>query len=197
MLNFKNLLTRALLAFTLAAGAGAAVANPTYHVDVDTSALGGVSGYLDFLIFGQDDTATTTATLSHFTGNFSGGVYSDGLASGSAATGGTVGSNGGYNELALWAGFGGKFGFDVSFDQAADNIGGAFLQVALLDAGFSYLAPTGNDIAQFSLMPGQPVGLQASDFARISIVSDVPEPADGMLMATGLALLGFTLRRRA
>jgi hypothetical protein len=198
MLNFKNLLARALLALTLAAGAGAAVAGPTYHVDADTSTLGAASGYLDFLIVGQGDIATTTATLSHFTGNFSGGVYTDG-ATGSTA-GATVGSGGIWNEFALWASFGGKFGFDVSFDQALDDIAGALLQVALLDANFAYLAPTGNDIAQFSVMPGQPVGLMASDFAKISVVpvvSDVPEPADLALMATGLGLLGVTLRRRA
>jgi hypothetical protein len=46
-------------------------------------------------------------------------------------------------------------------------------------------------------MPGQPVGLVPSAYATISVVSDVPEPADAMLMITGLGLLGFTLRRRA
>jgi hypothetical protein len=194
-ISFRNLLARALLALTLAAGAGAAVAGPTYHVDVDTSTLGGASGYLDFLIVGQGDTATTTATLTHFTGNFSGEVYTDG-ATGSTA-GATVGSGGSWNEFALWASFGGKFGFDVRFDQALDDIAGALLQVALLDADFAYLAPTGSDIAQFSLMPGQPVGLVPSKYATITVVSDVPEPADAMLMITGLGLLGFTLRRRA
>jgi hypothetical protein len=199
MFNFKNLLARALLAFTLAAGAGAAVAGPTYHVDVNTAALGGTSGYLDFLIVGQGDTATTTATLSHFMGNFSGDVYTDN-ASGSVAAGATLGSSATLNEFALWAGFGGNFSFDVSFDQAIDDIAGALLQIALIDADFSYLAPTSGDIAQFSLQPGQPIGLTPSAFATISLVpdvSDVPEPSDWMMMATGLALLGFTLRRRA
>jgi hypothetical protein len=194
MLNLQYILARALLALTFATGA--AVAGPTYHVDVDTSALGGATGYLDFLIVGQGGTATTKATLSHFTGDFSGDVYTDGAATGSKA-GATVGSSGSLNEFALWAGFGGNFSFDLSFDQAADDIAGALLQIALLDANFGYLAPTGADIAQFNLMPGQPIGLQASDFATISVVANVPEPADGMLMATGLALLGFTLRRRA
>jgi hypothetical protein len=199
MFNFNNLLARVLLAFTLAASAGAAVAGPTYHVDVNTAALGGTSGYLDFLIIGQGDSATTVATLSHFMGNFSGDVYTDN-ASGSLATGATIGSGGSWNEFALWASFGGNFSFDVSFDQAIDDIAGAFLQVALLGADFSYLAPTTGDIAQFNLQPGQPIGLVPSAFATISLapdVSDVPEPSDWAMMATGLALLGFTLRRRA
>jgi hypothetical protein len=195
MLNFKNLLTRALLALSLAIGAGAAVAGPTYHVDVNTAALAGASGYLDFLIVGQGDTASTKATLSNFSGAFSGDVYTDGAATGSTA-GASVGSSGSLNEFALWAGFGGKFSFDLSFEQAADELAGALLQIALLDADFAYLAPTDTDVAQFNLTPGQPIGLLPSGFATISVVSDVPEPADGMLMATGLALLGFTLRRR-
>jgi hypothetical protein len=198
MFNFNNLLARALLAFTLAAGAGAAVAGPTYHVDVNTAALGGASGYLDFLIVGQGDTATTTATLSHVMGNFSGDVYTDNT-SGSVAAGATLGSSASWNEFALWAGFGGTFSFDVSFDQAIDDIAGALLQIALLDSNFGYLAPTTGDIAQFSLAPGQPIGLTPSAFATISLlpdVSDVPEPSDWMMMATGLALLGFSLRRR-
>ena len=81
-----------------------------------------------------------------------------------------------------------------------DDIAGALLQIALIDANFGYLAPTTGDIAQFILQPGQPIGLTPSAFATISLVpdvSDVPEPSDWMMMATGLALLGFTLRRRA
>ena len=116
--------------------------------------------------------------------------------SGSAA-GGVVAATAGWNELGLWASFGGHFGFDVSFAQAGDSLIGSLFQVALLDADFAYLAPTSADIANVDLEPGQAVGLTSSTFATISIVSDVPEPAEWMLMASGLALLGFTLRRRA
>jgi hypothetical protein len=36
------------------------------------------------------------------------------------------------------------------------------------------------------------------DFATLGpVAAAVPEPADWLLMATGLALLGLTLRRRA
>ena len=197
MLNFKNLLVRALLAFAMASGAGAALAGPTYHVDVDTSALAGNDGYLDFLFSAQGNAAFTSATLSHFTGNFSGDTFASGGASGSAAAGGAVSTTDAWNELGLLASFGGHFGFDVSFAQATDNLIGSLFEVALLGADLNYLAPTVGDIAQFQLLPGAAVGLQASDFATISIVSDVPEPAEWMLMLTGLALLGLTLRRRA
>jgi hypothetical protein len=199
MLNLKNLLARTLLAFAMASGAGAALAGPTYHVDVDTSALAGSSGYLDFLFSVQGDAAFTTATLSHFTGNFSGDQFTVGGASGSAAAGGTVSTTEGWNELGLLASFGGHLGFDLSFEQATGNLIGSLFEVALLGADLNYLAPTAGDIAQFQLLPGAAIGLQASDFATISLgsVSDVPEPADAMLMITGLGLLGFTLRRRA
>ena len=198
MFNFKNILARALLAFTLAAGAGAALAGPTYRVDVDTAALNGQTGYLDFLIVGQGDTATTTVTLSRLMGAFTGGVYTDN-STGSIA-GATIGSSADLNEFALVANFGGNFSFDLSFAQAIDDIAGAFLQIALLNPGnFAYLAPTTGDIATFNVQPGQPIGLTASSFARITLVPDavdVPEPTDLAMMFTGLALLGFTLRRR-
>jgi len=199
MFNFKTLLTRTLLALALATGAGAALAGSTYHVDIDTSALAGGSGYLDFLMTDQGDSAFTTATLSHFSGNFSGATITSGIAAGSAAAGGVVSTGGGWNELGLWATFGGQFGFDVTFDQATDSLIGSLFQVALLDADFRYFAPTSGSIAEFNVAPGQPIGLIPSAFATISLVpdvSDVPEPSDWMMMATGLALLGFSLRRR-
>jgi len=198
MFNFKNLLARALLALTLAAGAGAALAGPTYHVDVDTTALNGQTGYLDFLIVGQGDTATTTVTLSRLMGAFTGDVYTDNT-SGSVA-GATIGSAASLNEFGLVANFGGTFSFDLSFAQAMDDIAGAFLQIALLNPNtFGYLSPTTGDIATFNVQPGQPIGLTASSFARITLVPnavDVPEPSDLAMMFTGLALLGFTARRR-
>ncbi len=198
MFNFKNLLARALLALTLATGAGAVMAAPTYHVDVDTSALSGQTGYLDFLIVGQGDTATTTVTLSGLMGAFTGDVFTDN-STGSVA-GATIGSAFANNEFALVANFGGNFSFDVSFAQAIDDIAGAFLQIALINpTSLAYLAPTTGDIATFNVQPGQPVGVTASNFARITLVPnavDVPEPSDLAMMFTGLALLGFTARRR-
>jgi len=200
MLNFKNLLARTFLAFALASGAGAALAGPTYHVDIDTSALAGSSGYLDFLIQAQLNAAAASATLTHLTGDFTGLEVLSGEASGSAATGATIGNSDFFNGLSLWSNFGGHFSFDVSFDVADSLSGiGSALQVALYDSAYAFLAPTTGNIAEFYLQSGEPIGLMPSAFATISLVpdvSDVPEPADWMMMATGLALLGFTLRRR-
>jgi len=196
MLNFKHLLTRTLLAFALATGVGAALAGPTYHVDVDTTTLAGSTGYLDFLMTDQGDAAFTTATLSHFSGDFGADTIYSGVAGGSAATGGTVSTGGGWNELGLWANFGGRFSFDVTFEQATDSMIGSLFQVALLAENLGYLAPTSGSIAEFALQPGQAIGLTPSAYATISLVAEVPEPADWMMMLTGLALLGFTLRRR-
>ena len=195
MYNFKNLLARSLLALTLASGAGAAMAGPTFHVNVNTATLGGTSGYLDFLIVGQSDTATTTATLSHFSGAFTGDVHADGAAGSTA--GATVGSSNSWNEFALWADFGGTLSFDVRFDQAQDDIAGALLQVALLDGDFLYLAPTTADIAQFDVQPGQPIGVLQSDFAAVSPAAAVPEPSAAALVLIGLAMAGAGARRRA
>ena len=71
MTNLNNLLSRALLALALLAGATAAHANPTYHVALDTSAASG-DGYLqiDFLPFLTSD--VLTATISGLDGAFTG-----------------------------------------------------------------------------------------------------------------------------
>ena len=193
MFNIKKLLARALMALSLVGGA--AVAGPTYHVDVDTTTLAGKSGYLDFLIVGQGDTATTTAKLSHFSGDFSGDIYTDN-ASGSLS-GATIGSAGALNEVALWSNFGGIFSFDLSFEQALDDIAGALLQIALLDDSFMYLAPTTDDVARFELSPGQPIRVAGSDYATITeAAADVPEPSAAALVLIGLMMAGAAARRR-
>lgn len=193
MFNIKNLLAHALMALALVSGAAAA--GPVYHVDVDTSQLAGKSGYLDFLIVGQGDTATTTAKLSHFSGNFSGDIYTDN--SSGSLSGATIGSAANLNEFALWADFGGIFSFDVSFDQALDDIAGALLQVALLDGNFGYLAPTTGNVAEFELSPGQPIRLAGSDYATVGEAAAVPEPSAAALVLVGLLMAGAVARRRA
>jgi hypothetical protein len=194
MFKIKNILAHALMALSLATGAAAA--SPVYHVAVDTSALAGKSGYLDFLIVGQGDTATTTARLSHFSGDFSGDIYTDN-ASGSLS-GATIGSAAALNEVALWSNFGGLFSFDVSFEQALDDIAGALLQIALLDDNFMYLAPTTGDVAGFELSPGQPIRFAGSAYATITeAAADVPEPSAAALVLIGLMMAGAVARRRS
>lgn len=195
MFNLKNLFTRALLAFMLVTGAGAAAAGPIYHVTIDTTDLSG-TGFFDFVFSGNGATAgPATATLSNFSGPFvSGMLYGD--ANGSVASTLVLGNVGGYAELFQMATLGGSFGFDLRFDVAPAG-DSTTLGIALYnEAQDAYLGIEGN-LAQFELVPGGALGVSDDNaLTRIGIVSEVPEPAAMALLLIGLALMGSTLRAR-
>jgi hypothetical protein len=194
MHNLKSLLLRAFVALAMSSGAGYASAGPSYHVAIDTRALAGASGYLDFLFAGPGSSATPSAAISHVAGDVdAGNVFAYGSPQGSPASILTLGN---FDEFGLWAQFGGLFTFDVRFDGLDDpGAPGMNLSVSLLGADqFSYAAGTSGDLVTFSLQPGAPdaVALDAS----FATVAAVPEPASMALMAAGLALLAGSARRR-
>jgi hypothetical protein len=86
---------------------------------------------------------------------------------------------------------GGAFGFDVSFGGVPTDGGSTTLSVSLLDAAGDYLA---FQAAQISLVAGMAPAVAAD--AAFATVSPVPEPADWMLVVTGLMLLAALSRRR-
>jgi len=193
MTTFTSLLSRLVLALSLASGAGAALAVPTtYHVNVDTTALSG-SGYLDMSFMGFDAGAAT-AVVSNFTGNASGAPDVFGPITGNLAS--TVTFQGStYNYLDQLVQFGGLFGFDILFDFAATGAPTTFA-VSLYDIDFSYVGLPG-PIATFEVVPGAGVLLSAANaFGNISTAAAVPEPGQWLLMLTGLLLLGAMARRR-
>ncbi len=101
------------------------------------------------------------------------------------------------NDVGLEAIFGGMLGFDISFGN--DFIGaagdGSTLAVSLLDAGYGPLG-SADGVARFDLDPagGQIYTSAVSDFATISAVR---EPSDLLLVMSGLALMGWVIRRKA
>jgi len=194
MFNMKNLMTRALLALAMSFGAGAALAGPTYHVAIDTAQFAGTQGYLDLSLVALGDAAPAFATLSNFTGSYGGTTLLEGHAFGGVDTGVTLGNSSLVNAFTQLVNFGGVFGFDVSFDLDDGAVGSAF-GVALFNEAFdAYLGAQGS-IVDIMLQPGEaPAVLVNADLAA---VGEVPEPADWMLMATGLVLLGLALQRRA
>lgn len=185
---------RSLLALlVLWCGVAASVlAGPIYRVTVDTTALAGQGGYLDFLFLGLQDAAPATATLSNFTGALDGSGVGTGDASGSSAGRVILGNGSGWNEFAQHASFGGLFGFDVMFEvggSAGDS--GTNLTLALLDDAFRYVGAAG-DIVTFALLPGQAdVVTTEGGFAAVQAV---PEPGSMALLAVGL--LGMAVLRR-
>lgn len=199
MFNVKTFLRQAALALALASSSLAALAGPIgFHVNVDTSGRSG-PGFLD-LMFNTSGSTPLTATLSNFSGAF-----------GSAGTveqvsfnpdGSVVLANlpdfGSY--LMFDLSLGGAFGFDILFsdDQALElGDGGSLLSIGLGDDAGVLGDPFG--IVQIELKQGQGLGTLYADaeFAQVSaLAAAVPEPSDWLLMATGLALLGASLRRR-
>jgi hypothetical protein len=189
----KSLL-RTVLAAAMFAAAGHAGAAPLYHVTIDTRALPGAGGYVDFLFAGPVSPATPTATVSHVTGAFDDGTtFAWGDPHGALASGLALGNG---DEFGEWLRFGGVLAFDVAFNGVnAPGAAGIDLSVALLGADqFSYAPGTSGDLATFSLQPGLADELAVD--ASLASVTPVPEPAGLAQMATGFVLLAGALRRR-
>jgi hypothetical protein len=185
--NLISIFSRALLALALLTGAGAATAGPMYHVALDTAGTAG-AGYLqiDFLPFGTND--VLTATVSGLAGAFDGAPD---LVNVTQAGGAFTFTSAAFSELFQAITLGGAFGFDVSFDGLATDGGSTGLSVSLLDAAGGYLS---FQAAQISLVAGVPP-LVATDPA-FATVTAVPEPAEWVLVVTGLMLLGAVQRGR-
>lgn len=187
MTNMKSLLSRALLALALLAGATGAYANPTYHVALDTSAASG-DGYMqiDFLPFLTSD--VLTATISGLDGAFTG---TPDLVNVVQSGGAYTFKSDAFSEFFQSIVLGGQFGFDVTFGGTPVDGGSTSLTVDLLSAAGDYLS---YPAASISLVADLPPAV-ATD-AAFATVNPVPEPADWMLVAAGLVLLTWTQRRR-
>jgi len=196
MFKMTSLLSRCVLALACLGGSAAALAGPTYHVNVNSASQGTGDGYLVLSFLNEDPMPSVTATVTNWTGAFAG----TGMAYNNATV--DFGSHtltlvGGTNGYLFDVDFGGMFGFDVSFDTEnpayETNFG-----VALSDLDGNYAS--GGDVASIVLGTGSPVQISANaSYASVTpaaIGADVPEPADWALMMSGLGLMGFALRRR-
>jgi hypothetical protein len=194
MHNLKSLLLHALVATSIFCGAGHASAGPLYHVVIDTRALSGSGGYLDFLFAGPATPASPAATISNVAGLFDeSDTFAWGNAQGSLASGLLLGNA---DEFGEWLHFGGLLSFDLSFAGLGDpGAPGIDLSVALLDADqFSYAPGTNGNVATFSLQSGAPDDVTVD--RGLATLTAIPEPSSLAQMATGLALLAGALRRR-
>ena len=188
---------RVLLALSMLCGAGQALAGPVYRVTIDTAALAGKSGYLDFLLLGLASAEPLEASIGNFRGDFTGASFATGDAGGGVGGLVTIGNGAAWNEFGQWANFGGVFGFDISFSTGSGMGAGSNLGIALLDADFGYLG-TAADVVSFAVQPGADIAVSLeAGVASVRIVpeGEVPEPSTVLQGLTGL-LMGAVARRR-
>jgi len=197
-------LRRAALALALSACGLAQAA--TLHVDLDTSFLSGMDGYLDLQFGRGGHSADATALVSHLSGV--GAALPDLTGNVTALGGGSYSfsnvDSGTFNDLFQAMHFGGKVSFDVSFSSlpsgspAPDwsNFGvglyGSDQATALGNADLSgsllhlYWQPDAQGNGS--------VGVSVLDSA--ATVTAVPEPSSWLMLGAGLGLLGLVRRRR-
>lgn len=201
MFKAKNLLRHAVLALALVASPFAALAAPVnFHVDLDTSTLSG-PGYVDLQFGALTSAPPATVTFKNFMGAFGTVDYSEGDVVANPNGSYTLGNLPDASSILTFnATFGARLAFDLMFSDdyaSATGIDGSTLTIALLNSVFN---PIGGDsgVVKFDLTPRSGVSSTVNaDFAAIApIANAVPEPSDLAMMFTGLALLGFTARRR-
>jgi hypothetical protein len=189
MFNIQKHLRHAVLAIGLAGASLTASASvlPTYRITVaDTTNI----GYIDFFFANNNNAPAVTATLSHFTGTplLEGDV-----------TGPVTATANGFdfaNKFAyLYVGVGGPFTFDLNFSEGFLGVGsaanGSDFSIGLYDLNEGYI---GDDDAalNFSLTKAGVVYTRYSSLLDVSVVpaaAAVPEPADWLLMLTGLVVV--------
>lgn len=193
MHSMTTLFLRALLAFTIAVGAPAALAGPLYRVSLDTATWAGTTGFLDLGFNGNGDTMDAVARVSNFSGDFLAEVRREGDVTGDAASGVTLGTLTGYNFFDQAVNFGGLFSFDVEFDSGSGNFGTLF-SVALFNAAFDAYLGADTDLLTIDLVRGEAPLVTVHAPALID-VAEVPEPREWLLLATGLVLLCANRRR--
>lgn len=195
MNNLYALFLRAMLAFSIAVGAPAALAGPLYRVSLDTSSFAGSTGFLDLGFNGGGDMGQSMARLSNFSGSFVGDATYAGDATGNIAAGATLGNSTGANFFTQAVTFGGLFSFDVAFDMGNEPLGTLFT-VALLNDTFDAYLGADAELFTIDLITGMAdaVSVNAPDLVQIAQIAEVPEPGEWLLLATGLLLIVATRR---
>lgn len=199
MFNIQKYLSHVVLALGLAAASlttGATVL-PTYHIDVADTAAADI-GAIDILFSRINDGAAVTASLSHFSGTPLIELDRQGVVSGTS-DGFTIGNDGTFNDLYLEVD--GPFALDLNFSEgflgfASASGSGSFFSIVLYDSFGSIIGePTG--ALTFALSS---TGVDVNSTSSLLAVTEVPaadaavpEPADWMLMLTGLVfVVGMT-----
>jgi hypothetical protein len=198
MFNIQKYLRHVVLAVGLAAAsltAGATVL-PTYHIGVADTATSDIAS-IDVLFSSINGAAPVTAYLSHFIGTPLVELDRQGAVSETAGVF-SIGNAGSYNDLYLEVD--GPFAFDLNFsegflgfDNASENNG--FFSIVLYDS-FGDVIGDPTCALQSSLTNTGVFVTSTSTLLSLTEVTAaaVPEPADWVLLLTGLVFVVYMTR---
>ncbi|MDP2028948.1 MAG: NF038129 family PEP-CTERM protein [Thiobacillus sp.] len=169
-----------------------------WQVDIDTSSIAGIGGYLDLQLNpGAADAQPVQARIGNFSSDASLGMGEvDGAASGSLAGVLVLDNTDALNAWLQGLVFGSHIAFTLDIDSTLSAGSGSSFSALLWDSNFTPLfAAAGSDaLLRIDLMPNvSPTWMMSSAVQ----VSAVPEPTIAMTFLAGLGLVGFVVKRRA
>ncbi|MFJ1466505.1 NF038129 family PEP-CTERM protein [Massilia orientalis] len=187
---------RLLAATWMCLCAGAALAVPVHHVDIDTSALGTGTAYLGMSFLSVGGATPASASVTNLAADLLGVPVGTGSVAGGPPDALTFSSEAGGGDWFQAIQLGGHVGFDVSF-LFGDGTDGSTFSWSLFD-DTHYLGIDG-DLGSIALHP------DAAPDGRLTITPDnaftavraVPEPSTLLLVALTGCVLAAVRRRPA
>jgi hypothetical protein len=196
MQSITHRAARLLAATWMCLCAGAALAVPVHHVDIDTSALGTGTAYLGFTFLSVGGATPATASVTNLAGDLLGTPVATGAVTGGPPGALTFTSDAGGGDWFQAIQLGGHVGFDIGF-LFGDGSDGSTFSWSLFD-DTHYLGVDG-DLGSIALHPDLPLDqrLTITPDNAFSAVRAVPEPSTLLLVALSGSVLVAVRRRPA
>jgi hypothetical protein len=196
MQSITHRAARLLAATWMCLCAGAALAVPVHHVDIDTSTLGTGTAYLGFSFLSVAGATPASASVTNLAGDLLGTPVATGSVTGGPPAALTFTSDAGGGDWFQAIQLGGHVGFDIGF-LFGDGSDGSTFSWSLFD-DTHYLGVDG-DLGSIGLHPDLPLDerLTITPDNAFSAVRAVPEPSTLLLVALSGSVLVAVRRRPA